>query len=271
MEVRFSRTVKKQPASLGLRAIAFFAFACVALPLLSIFIRTPWSEFGEIASQKTTRDALFISLQTSIIAAVIAAVLGVPLSWFLARSRMRGLSLMRTICIVPMVLPPVVGGIALLTAVGRRGVFGRFLYDWWGISLPFTRTAIVIAQVFVAIPFLVLAVESAFRQLDTGLEDAARTLGASPLTVFFRVAIPGARGSIAAGVALAWARSLGEFGASITFAGSFPGRTQTLPMAVYELVATDYQTSLVMSLILVIISVGVIATMRDRWITGAQR
>lgn len=263
--------MRKPSTSLGLRAIALFAFILVALPLLSIFIRTPWSELGNIASQKTTRDALFISLETSVIAAIVAALLGVPLSWMLARSTARGTSLVRTICIVPMVLPPVVGGIALLTAFGRRGVFGRFLYDWWGVSLPFTRTAIVIAQVFVALPFLVLAVESAFRQLDSGLEDAARTMGASPLRVFLRVALPGARGSIVAGIALAWARSLGEFGASITFAGSFPGKTQTLPMAVYELVATDYRASLVMSLILVVISVGVIATMRDRWMTGAQR
>ena len=251
--------------------MAIFAVLFVSLPLISIFIRTPWSQLGDIATQKSTREALFISLETSVIAAVVAMLLGVPLAWTLARSSSRVLTYVRTICIAPMVLPPVVGGIALLTAFGRRGVLGRFLYDWWGISLPFTRSAIVIAQVFVAIPFLVLAVESAFRQLDRGLEDAARTMGASPWRVFFNVALPGARGSIAAGFALAWARSLGEFGASITFAGSFPGRTQTLPMAVYELVATDYHSSLVMSLILVVISIVVIAAMRDRWITGAQK
>ncbi len=263
--------MKKQSTSFGLRVIAVIAFAVVALPLLSIFIRTPWSELGTVVSQKTTRDALFISLQTSVVAAVIAMLLGVPLAWVLARSTSRAMSLVRTVCISPMVLPPVVGGIALLTAFGRRGVLGRFLYDWWGLSLPFTRTAIVVAQVFVAIPFLVLTVESAFRQLDLGLEDAARTLGASPWRVFFNVALPGARGSIAAGFALAWARSLGEFGASITFAGSFPGKTQTLPMAVYELVAIDYRASLVMSLMLVVISIVVIAVMRDRWMTGVQR
>jgi len=167
-----------------------------------------------------------------------------------------------------MVLPPVVGGIALLTAFGRRGIIGHYLYDWFDVSLPFTRTAVVMAQVFAAMPFLVLAVEAAFRQSDKGLEDAARTMGASPTRVFFTVALPAARPAVIAGIALAWARSLGEFGASITFAGSFPGRTQTLPMAVYELVSIDYRLSLVLSLVLIFISVGVLAAMRDRWMAG---
>lgn len=263
--------MKKSRISPWLLVISLSAVLFVALPLLSLFIRAPWSELGSLLTQQATRDALFISIQTSVIAALVATLFGVPLAWVFARSSFRLIGVVRTLCITPMVLPPVVGGIALLTAFGRRGIFGRFLYDWWGVSLPFTRTAVVIAQVFVALPFLVLAVESAFRQLDIGLEDAARTLGASPIRIFFTVALPGARGSIVAGIALAWARSLGEFGASITFAGSFPGRTQTLPMAVYELVSTDYQSSLVMSLILVVISVSVLATMRDRWLTGAAR
>jgi molybdate transport system permease protein len=167
-----------------------------------------------------------------------------------------------------MVLPPVVGGIALLTAFGRQGIVGQYLYDWFNVSLPFTRTAVVMAQVFVAMPFLVLAVEAAFRQSDQGLEEAACTMGASPSRVFFTIALPAARPAIIAGIALAWARSLGEFGASITFAGSFPGRTQTLPMAVYELVSIDYRLSLVLSLVLIFISVAVLAAMRDRWMTG---
>ena len=176
--------------------------------------------------------------------------------------------MLRVVCITPMVLPPVVGGIALLTAFGRKGIVGQYLYDWFNISLPFTRSAVVMAQVFVAIPFLVLAVEASFRQSGRELEDAARTLGASPSRVFFTVALPAARPAIVAGLALAWARSLGEFGASITFAGSFPGRTQTLPMAVYELVSVDYRLSLVLSLVLIFISVGGLATMRDRWMVG---
>jgi len=257
-----------QQISPSLKIVAAVAALFVALPLLSIFVRVPWSDLGDMLSQKSTRDALLISLQTSIIAAVISGIFGVPLAWLLARSESRGLSALRVVCITPMVLPPVVGGIALLTAFGRRGILGQYLYDWFNVSLPFTRTAVVMAQVFVAMPFLVLAVEATFRQSDRGLEEAARTMGASPSRVFFTVALPAARPAVVAGIALAWARSLGEFGASITFAGSFPGRTQTLPMAVYELVSVDYRLSLVLSLVLIFISVGVLAAMRDRWMAG---
>ncbi len=260
--------MKSQRVSPALQVVAFIAAIFVALPLLSIFVRVPWSDLGDMLSQKSTREALLISLQTSIIAAIISCIFGVPLAWLLARSESRGLSALRVVCITPMVLPPVVGGLALLTAFGRQGIVGQYLYDWFDISLPFTRTAVVMAQVFVAMPFLVLAVEAAFRQSDRGLEDAARTMGASPSRVFFTIAIPAARPAIVAGIALAWARSLGEFGASITFAGSFPGRTQTLPMAVYELVSVDYQLSLVLSLVLIFISVAVLAAMRDRWMAG---
>ena len=258
----------KTTLSPSIKVFAGIAAAFVSVPLLSILIRTPWSDVTDMLSQKSTREALFISLQTSVIAALISCIFGVPLAWLLARSSATGTSLVRIICITPMVLPPVVGGIALLTAFGRQGIAGQYLYEWWGISLPFTRTAVVMAQVFVAMPFLVLAVEAAFRQSDQSLEQAARTLGASPSRVFFTVAIPAARPAIIAGLALAWARSLGEFGASITFAGSFPGRTQTLPMAVYELVSVDYRLSLVLSLVLIFISVGVLASMRDRWMVG---
>ena len=260
--------MKSQRISPAIKVVAFIAAIFVALPLLSIFVRVPWSDLGDMLSQKSTRDALLISLQTSVIAALLSCLFGVPLAWFLARSSTKWLSVMRVICITPMVLPPVVGGIALLTAFGRQGIVGQYLYDWFNISLPFTRTAVVMAQVFVAMPFLVLAVEAAFRQSDKGLEEAARTMGASPSRVFFTVALPEARPAVFAGIALAWARSLGEFGASITFAGSFPGRTQTLPMAVYELVSVDYRLSLVLSLVLIFISVGVLAAMRDRWMTG---
>jgi molybdate transport system permease protein len=261
----------KQRISPSLKIVAAVAALFVALPLVSIFVRVPWSDAWDIVAQKTTRDALLVSLQTSVIAAFIASIIGIPLSWVLARSSSRGISVLRTISIVPIVLPPVVGGIALLAAFGRRGVVGQYLYDWWGVSLPFTRTAVVMAQVFVALPFFVLAVEAAFRQNDRYLEEAAETLGASPLRVFLTVALPLARPAIIAGFALSWARSLGEFGASITFAGSFPGKTQTLPMAVYELVSVDYQLSLVLSLLMVAISVAVLVGLRDRWMSGAER
>lgn len=237
----------------------------VALPVLGIVVRMPWSDAGSILGSGTVRTAAWLSLQTSLVAAVIATVLGVPLAWVMSRTGGRTVTLVRSVVITPMLLPPVVAGIALLTVFGRRGIIGASLLDWWGVSIPFTRTAVVMAQVFVSLPFLVLAVESAFRQLDAGLEDAARTLGASPWRVFATVALPGARGAVGAGIALAWARSLGEFGASITFAGSFPGRTQTVPMAVYELVATDYEASLVLSFGMMAVAVAVIAVLRDRW------
>jgi molybdate transport system permease protein len=262
--------VKTRKIPIVLWLFASIAALLVGLPLMGIFLRTPWSDLGSLIGDRTTRDALFISLQTSLVAAGVATVFGVPLAWIFARRELKGMGIIRTLCISPMVLPPVVGGIALLTAFGRRGFVGQYMYDWWGVSLPFTRSAVVLAQVFVSMPFLVVAVESAFRQIDSGLEDAARSLGASPLRVFFTVALPGARRAIIAGVALAWARAIGEFGATITFAGSFPGRTQTLPMAVYELVAVDYQQSLVLSLILVIISIAVLLGLRDKWLGGVR-
>lgn len=255
----------------GLRVMAGVAVGIIAFPLVAVFVRAPWSDLWSILSMPSTRKALVVSLQTSVVAAVVSCALGVPLAWVFARSTFRGKTILRVISLTPMVLPPVVGGIALLASFGRRGVVGRFLWDWWGISLPFTKTAVIIAQVFVAMPFLVLAVEAAFRQSDVRLEDAARTLGAHPTRVFFTVALPAARSAIGAGVVLAWARSLGEFGASITFAGSFPGKTQTVPMAVYELVSVDYRLSLVLSLVLIVLSVAVLASMRETWLSGSGR
>lgn len=259
-------TTRRRSRTLTLLAALGAAF--VVLPLLGVALRLPWSEAWSLATSTTARRAAWVSLQTSVVAAVLAAALGVPLGWWLARTRARAVGLVRSIVVMPMILPPVVAGIALLSVFGRRGVIGQPLLEWWGISIPFTRTAVVIAQVFVSIPFLVLAVESSFRQLDAGLEDAARTLGASPMRVFLTVALPGARPAIIAGVALAWARSIGEFGASITFAGSFPGRTQTLPMSVYELVSTDYPAALSVSFAMMLLSVLVIASLRGRWMVA---
>lgn len=254
--------------SRALGALAAVAAAFVVLPLVGVAVRLPWSDAWSLATSDAARRAGLVSLQTSVVAAVIAALTGVPLGWWLARTRMRAVGLVRSVIVMPMILPPVVAGIALLSVFGRRGLVGQYLLEWWGVSIPFTRTAVVLAQVFVSIPFLVLAVESAFRQLDAGLEDAARTLGASPMRVFVTVALPGARPAIFAGIALAWARSLGEFGASITFAGSFPGRTQTLPMSVYELVSTDYPAALSVSFAMMIVSVLVIASLRGRWMVA---
>lgn len=246
-------------------ALAVLGAVFVTLPVLGIIVRMPWSSSWDIVSSGPVRTAAWVSVQTSVISAFLATLVGVPLAWLLARSGGRATTLVRSVVITPMILPPVVAGIALLSVFGRRGIIGSSLNEWWGISIPFTRTAVVMAQVFVSLPFLVLAVESAFRQLDTGLEDAARTLGASPWRVFSTIALPGARGAIGAGVALAWARSLGEFGASITFAGSFPGRTQTLPMSVYELVNSDYPQALALSFVMLAVAVVVIASLRGKW------
>ena len=251
-----------------LAAVAAASVVFVVLPLVGLAVRMPWSDAWSLLASAPTRQAAWVSFSTSVTAALISLLFGVPLAWWMARSRSRVVGAVRSVVITPMVMPPVVAGIALLTVFGRRGVVGQWLHEWWGISIPFTRTAVVMAQVLVAMPFLVVAVESAFRQLDTGLEDAARTLGASPWVVFSRIALPGVRGAVGAGAALAWARSLGEFGASITFAGSFPGRTQTLPMSVYELVSTDYRLSLVLSFVMMAVAVAVIAALRGRWVVA---
>ena len=262
--------MKKSSIPWFLWVFSLVAILVVGLPLVGIFVRAPWADFLSLIREQTTRDAFLISVQTSLVATFICCICGVPLAWIFARRTSRVLDIVRTACVSPMVLPPVVGGIALLTAFGRRGIVGQYLYEWWGVSLPFTRSAVVLAQVFVSLPFLVVATETAFRHIDRGLEEAAQTLGASPTRIFFTVALPGARHAIGAGIALAWARALGEFGATITFAGSFPGRTQTLPMAVYELVAVNYQQSLVLSLIFVIISISVLLGLRDSWLAGAK-
>jgi molybdate transport system permease protein len=167
-----------------------------------------------------------------------------------------------------MVLPPVVAGVALFASFGRRGLFGRHLDEWFGVRLPFTTTGVVVAQTFVSMPFLVLTVEAALRQLDRRVEDAARTLGAGSWYVFSRVTVPTIRPALIAGAVLAWARALGEFGATITFAGNFPGETQTMPLATYLALETDPDDAILIALILIAVSFLVILGLRDRWLGG---
>ena len=260
-----------RPRSVSLGIPAVLAVLFVTVPLVSVIVRVPWSDAAGIVGTRAVRTALGLSLQTSLVAAVVSAVVGVPLAWWLAHASGLQARIVRVLCVAPMVMPPVVGGIALLSAFGRRGVVGQWLWEWWGISLPFTRTSVVMAQVFVAMPFLVLSAEAAFRQDGTSLEEAARTMGAGPVRIFFRVALPAVLPSVLAGTLLAWARAIGEFGASITFAGSFPGRTQTLPMAVYEAVSIDYRQSMVLSLLLILVSLVVLGLMRERWLFGGAR
>jgi len=195
------------------------------------------------------------------------AAIGVRCS-FVARLRFPGLGLVRALVTLPLVLPPVVGGLALLLAFGRNGIFGRYLDDWFGITLPFTTAGVIVAETFVAMPFLVITVEGALRSADLGLEEAATTLGASRLTVFRRITLPLVGPSLLAGAVLCWARALGEFGATITFAGNFPGTTQTMPLAVYNALETDPEAAVALSLVLLVVAVAILAALRDRWLRG---
>jgi molybdate transport system permease protein len=251
--------------------LAFVAIAFFALPFVGLLWRVPWGSLADVLGQQEVRTALWLSIRTSLTATLFAVVFGVPLAWLLARVAFRGRSVVRALCTLSMVLPPVVGGVALFFSFGRRGLFGQYLDRWFGIRLPFTTWGVVIAQTFVAMPFLVITVEAALRQADRRFEDAARTLGGSRWYVFRRVTMPTIRPALIAGAVLAWARALGEFGATITFAGNFPGTTQTLPLATYIALETNPQEALVFSLILITVSFTVLAGLRDRWLGGVRR
>ena len=196
-------------------------------------------------------------------------MLGVPLAWVLARSRIRGRSVLRALVTVPLVLPPVVGGVALFLVLGRQGIIGSWLDDAFGITIPFTTAAVVIAETFVAMPFLVISVEGALRAADARFEDVAATLGADRWTTFRRVTLPMVAPGVAAGAVLCWARALGEFGATITFAGNFPGTTQTMPLAVYLALQRDPEAAIVLSLVLLAVSLATLLLLRDRWLGRA--
>lgn len=241
--------------------VAFFGLAFVGL-----LSKVPWSGARHVLASPTARAALRLSLICSLWATAAAVLLGVPVAWVLARVEFRGRSIARALCTLSMVLPPVVAGIALFDAFGRRGLIGQYLDRWFGITLPFTTAGVVVAQTFVAMPFLILTVEAAFRQHDQRVEDAARTLGASRWYVFRRVTFPAVRPGVVAGAVLAWARAIGEFGATITFAGNFPGRTQTMPLAIYLASESNPDEALVLSVVLVVVSFGVLIALRDRYL-----
>jgi len=210
--------------------------------------------------------ALRLSLLASLSATAIAIVLGVPLAWMYARVAFPGRAVLRALTVLPMVLPPVVGGVALLAAFGRRGLVGGWLEQLFGIHLPFTTAGAILAETFVAMPFLVITIEAGLRGMDLRFEEAARTLGASRWTVLWRVTLPLVRPSLVAGAVLCWARALGEFGATITFAGNFPGRTQTMPLAVYLALETNPDAAIMLSLVLLVVSLAVLIGLRDRWL-----
>lgn len=252
-------------------ALAGAATLLLALPVAGLLWRAPWSRVvGDLADPEV-RGALRLSMVCSAWATAISVVLGVPLAWVLARARFPGRRALRAVTTLPMVLPPVVGGVALLLAFGRRGLAGQYLDRWFGLRLPFTTAGAVLAATFVAMPFLVVTAEAGFRSADRHLEDAARTLGAGRWTVFGRVTLPMALPSLAAGAVLCWARALGEFGATITFAGNFPGRTQTAPLKVYLLLESQPEAGIALSLALLAVSVAVLIGLRDRWLGARPR
>jgi molybdate transport system permease protein len=246
-------------------AVAAVTVAFFALPLAGLLWRAPWSSAWGYLTDDAAVTALRLSLWCSACATALSLLFGVPLAWVLARSNIPGRGVMRALCTLSMVLPPVVGGVALFFALGRRGIVGQYLDRWFDVRLPFTTAAVVIAQTFVAMPFLVITVEAALRQVDPRFDDAARTLGASPWYTFRRVTLPAIRPALAAGAVLAWARALGEFGATITFAGNFPGTTQTMPLAVYLSLETNPEQAIVLALVLITISFAVLVALRDRW------
>ena len=248
--------------------LAAVAAAFFALPFLGLLWRVPWGDAWALLTTESSLDALRLSLICSLSATALALVLGVPLAWVLARYGFPGRGFVRALCVLSMVLPPVVGGVALFAAFGRRGLVGGPLYDWFGIRLTFTTLSVVLAETFVSMPFLVLSVEAGLRGLDRRPEEAARTLGASRWYAFRRVTLPAVRPAVVAGAVLAWARALGEFGATITFAGNLPGRTQTTPLAVYLALQSDTGQALVLSLVLIVISFAVLLALRDRWLGG---
>jgi molybdate transport system permease protein len=250
-------------------ALAGIGAAFVLLPVVSLFVRAPWSRLGESLSGVGASTALRLSIEVSLAATAISVLIGVPLAWALARGEFPGRSLLRAAVVLPILLPPVVGGVGLLVALGRSGLVGRWLHDVLGLQLTFTTVGAVLATTFVSMPLVVLATEAGLRGLDRRYERAAAAMGGSPWYVFRRVTLPMVAPQLAAGAVLTWARALGEFGATITFAGNLAGRTQTMPLAVYEARQVDPGGAIVLSLILVVISVAVLVGLGGR-LTGLR-
>lgn len=268
VSARRDRTARRAAAPAALVVLAVGGAALLLLPLVALVVRAPWGGLPGRLLSPEVGQALRLSVVCASLATAGCVVLGVPLAWVLARTSFPGRRLLRALVTVPMVLPPVVGGVALLLLLGRRGLLGQPLHAAFGISLPFTTAAVVAAETFVSLPFLVVAVDGALRGADRRYEEAAATLGASRLLVFRRVTIPMVAPGVTSGAVLCFARALGEFGATITFAGSFPGTTRTMPIAVYLALETDPDAAIVLSLVLLTVSVLVLVSLRDRWAVG---
>ncbi|MEZ5383570.1 MAG: ABC transporter permease [Microthrixaceae bacterium] len=246
--------------------VAAVALAFVALPLVGLLAEVSWGSLVDDLTTAEAAEALRLSLVTSLAAAGLAAVCGLPLAWVLARADLPGRSFIRGLVLLPMVLPPVVGGVALLSAFSRSSPLGGWLYDVAGVQLTFSTPGAVMAETFVALPFFVITAEGALRSMDQRFETAAAGLGAGRFVVFRRVTLPLVAPSLAAGAVLAWARALGEFGATITFAGNIEGRTRTLPLAVYLALESDRDAAVALSLVMLAVSFAVLVALRDRWL-----
>jgi molybdate transport system permease protein len=264
--------MRRSPAPSGLPgwifAPASVGVLFILLPLVAILTRVQWSHFWSLITSTSSVAALALSLRTSAVSAIACVVLGVPMALVLARSRLPGLRIARSFVLLPLVLPPVVGGIALLYTFGRQGLLGRSL-EVMGLQIAFSTTAVVIAQTFVALPFLVLSLEGALRTAGQRYEAVAATLGARPTTVLFRVTLPLVLPGLVSGTVLAFARALGEFGATLTFAGSLQGVTRTLPLEIYLQRETDPNAAVALSLVLVVVAVLIVAVTRGRASEGS--
>ncbi|QIV88750.1 ABC transporter permease [Glutamicibacter mishrai] len=263
----------------GLRVPAFtlapavLGVALLILPLLALLGRASWSTLLADATSEQALSALWLSVRTGVAATALCVVLGVPLALVIARSGPKAAQLLRALIAVPLVLPPMVGGVALLFLFGRTSPIGQLIDALWGITLPFSTAAVVIAQSFVALPFLVLSVEGSLRAAGTGYEQAAATLGAGRWMVLTRITLPLAAPGLVAGVILCFARAIGEFGATALFAGNAPGVTQTMPLAIYTAfngAGTGRDTAVALSLLLLATAVLVLLCVRA-WRPGAVK
>ncbi|WP_327297855.1 ABC transporter permease [Streptomyces sp. NBC_01197] len=271
--MRSIRTRARTPRTgspIALAVPALIGVGFLLMPLIGILARTSWGELGTNLTSPDTTQALRLSLEVSFCALGVSLLLGVPLAWVLARVDFPGKAFVRSLVLLPMVLPPTVGGVALLLGFGRRGVLGPWLENTFGITLPFHTSGAVVAATFVAMPFLVISLEGTLAGLRPRYEETAASLGASPVRVFFTVTLPMVAPGLAAGAALTWARALGEFGATITFAGNLPGSTQTLPLQVYLLLQDSPTAATSVSLLLLVIAMAVLVSLRGRWTGGTS-
>jgi molybdate transport system permease protein len=241
----------------------------VVLPLVAVAVKVDWPHFWSLVTSPASTTALLLSIKTAAASTALCILLGVPMALVLARSTALLVRVLRPLVLLPLVLPPVVGGIALLYAFGRLGLLGRYL-ETAGIHIAFSTTAVVLSQTFVSLPFLVIALEGAARTAGADYEVVAATLGARPTAVWWRVTLPLLVPGLVSGAVLAFARSLGEFGATLTFAGSRQGVTRTLPLEIYLQRVTDADAAVALSLLLVVVAALVVLGVGTRRLTGAS-